>query len=722
MIKKILALCLAIVLPVFADVGDWKTFTDMSHVRDLVISSNEIWSATGGGVLKFDVVTQSFQKFTNTEGLSSNDVTTLVMDKDGGFWFGLANGRINRLDPQTWTWEVIDDFKGHMINDFFLCGDTLFVGLDIGVSVYIISRREVKETYKNLGSFQVEIPVYTVFINGEDIWVGTDEGIAKSSLRFLNLLDPQSWVNYTTRDGLPSNTIRAFAALDSVVFAGTGRGVARFWGNRWEVLESGLGPLPINDLLVAEGKLYTATEMGVFKLEPNNTWNRVGDQISDVTCVNLDPQGNLWVGREDQGLAYLLEDGSWKGFIPDGPGSNSFKDLTVDEDGILWCATSKGFHGFDGTKWVNYTKEKGLASDDIRVVIVGPNNSKWFGSWGGGVIILDEEGLHFYNSSDGHLVGIPGDPNYVVVNDMTLDQYGTVWMLNYQALNGNALVALTPDSQWVYFSTIDGLRSTTVTALAIDQWGRVWVGTLENGICVLDYGTDLFDKSDDDFSQGLTITDGLVSNNITAIAVDHNGVVWIGTPKGVNYWKGGEVYSKSGLISDEVRCIAVDPRNNKWFGTSGGVSVLDAEGYHWTHYTTANSPLVSDNVTCIAFNPKSGEAFIGTAWGLSRLETPFAIPKQDLSQVKIYPNPFLISPGKNNRLIIDNLADNSTLRIYTPSGFLVREIPSSHILGPRAYWDGRNDRDEMVASGIYVVLIFTDQGGVRVGRVAVIRE
>lgn len=712
----------------FADQGGWKTFTNMGHIRDFVIRSDEIWCASNGGVLVYDIREHSFTKLTNTEGLASNNVSTIAIDNYGTLWFGLADGRINRLDSYTQSWDLIDDFEGFAVNALAACGDTMFVGLNIGVSAYIISRQEVKETYKNLGSFPVEIPVYSILIHRRDIWVATEYGVAKSNLDFVNLLAPQSWSNYTAEhDNLPSNRITDLAELDSVIYVGTDEGVAKYDGQNWAPVNSGLSSLQIQDLHVWNRSLYAATLDGIFQLNVNNdSWTRIGSPLTNITSISFDEDGSLWVGRDGEALARLSADAThWDEFRPDGPGGNFFSDLAFDKNGVLWCASAslrgKGFYGFAGTSWVNYSMKTGLPTNDVLTVAVANDNSKWFGTWGSGAILLKEDGdLTFFGSADGHLVGIPENSKYVVVNDIAVDQLGNVWMLNYRALNGNALAAVTPDSQWAYFSTADGLKSTLVTALAIDHDGRKWVGTRSGGISILDDGGTPFDKSDDNV-RSLTTVEGLVDNAISALAVDSEGIVWIGTPKGINFVVDDKVGSRWGLISEDVKCISVDPRNNKWFGTTGGVSILDRDGYRWTHYTTDNSPLVNNTVTSIAINPKTGEAFIGTPQGLSRLETPFAEVKQNLTQVKIYPNPFLLADN-HQRLTIDNLTNNSDIRIYSANGVLIKHIPSSYILGPQAFWNGTNDRGKPVASGIYVIVVHNEQGETKVGKVAVVRK
>ncbi|MDZ7316164.1 MAG: hypothetical protein ONB24_08580, partial [candidate division KSB1 bacterium] len=230
-----------------------------------------------------------------------------------------------------------------------------------------------------------------------------------------------------------------------------------------------------------------------------------------------------------------------------------------------------------------------------------------------------------------------------------------------------------------------------------------------------------FDKSDDDLSGYLAVEDGLESNAVRAVVCDLDGTMWIGTLMGLHYWFGGKVGIRYNVINDNILSLFVDPRNNKWIGTGGGLSVLDADNYSWTHYSTSTSPLTADVVTCFALNDATGEMYIGTTNGLSILETPFTRPAANLEAVYGYPNPFIIDqPGA--KFYIDRLAVNSSVRIFTTDGYLIRTIPQSQVLGARVAWDGKNDQGEDVADGIYIFLVTTREGAVKAGKVALIRR
>ncbi|MCG8606533.1 hypothetical protein MJD09_16310, partial [bacterium] len=187
--------------------------------------------------------------------------------------------------------------------------------------------------------------------------------------------------------------------------------------------------------------------------------------------------------------------------------------------------------------------------------------------------------------------------------------------------------------------------------------------------------------------------------------------------------------SQFGVINNFINVIGVDGRNNKWFGTANGVSILSNDGVTWTHFTTGNSQLVSSNVLSFAFNETTGEAWIGTTNGLSRLQTPFSAPKPNLTLLTGYPNPFIIDGnidcgrlGRDSGFKITNLAERTSVTIYDASGREIKTFDADDIQGAEICWDGKDRDNAVVASGVYVYLAYTDGGISASGKVAVIRR
>ncbi len=67
----------------------------------------------------------------------------------------------------------------------------------------------------------------------------------------------------------------------------------------------------------------------------------------------------------------------------------------------------------------------------------------------------------------------------------------------------------------------------------------------------------------------------LVDNEVQAIAVDHQGRVWIGTAAGVSVFKNNSLkslISGDGILGNNVLCISVDREGIVWIGTDRGVT------------------------------------------------------------------------------------------------------------------------------------------------------
>lgn len=720
----------------YGQVLGWQSYTSVGTIADIAIGAGSVWGGSnGGGLLQFDLTTEMISKLTNTDGLSSNDIVAVEIDKRGMVWIAFFDGLLNRYSPDTQEFEIIDDYQNQSISDIVAFGDSLYIGLDIGVSLYTIDRREVKETYVNLGLSSggniEKIGANSVTINALDIWVSTDKGIARSSLDLPNLQAPSSWTQYTTSQGLPSNRINELVVLDGTPYTATISGVARLVDGLW--MDAGLTGTNVFAIAVVnsnqffpENSVVSITRDGVFWLDPSeDQWQKLG-AYGDVTAFDTDSNGDIWIGRKDLGLAQYNGSDGWQLETINSPASNDFSSVALDSRGRLWCASQiSGVHMLnENGVWTNFSTQSGLTKKDHRVMMVDSEDRVWAGSWGGGVAIFEQANGEFtltkFDSSQEILAGISIDPNFVVVTDMTQDEFGNIWIVNREAGNDQVLTVRSPQGDFFYFlATVEEIGTRFVNVLEIDRINRIWIATEDRGIKVIDYMGTLSDKTDDRFDQGLDNTEGLLSNKITALAEDKDGIMWIGTEEGLNFWQ-GQVGRRTGLINSFVNTIGIDGINNKWIGTANGITVLNNDGRTQTDYTTGNSPLVSNNIRSFAFNEETGEVWIGTTNGLSRFQTPFTAPKENLNQLTGFPNPFILD-GFDDGFTITNLAANTSVNIYSISGIKVKTFNNVQGKG-QIVWDGKDDDSNFVASGIYVYLAFTNNDISATGKVAVVRR
>ncbi|MFC1508683.1 two-component regulator propeller domain-containing protein [Candidatus Omnitrophota bacterium] len=113
------------------------------------------------------------------------------------------------------------------------------------------------------------------------------------------------------------------------------------------------------------------------------------------------------------------------------------------------------------------------------------------------------------------------------------------------------------------------------------QGDFIWIAT--------DGGVVRWNKHDKTFVK-FTIDDGLLHNNVMAVAPSHDGSVWFGTNTGISHFKDNTwtVYDH-GILNYCVREITVDNEGGIWTGgATRTMGITHYDGEKWTEYTYAD--------------------------------------------------------------------------------------------------------------------------------------
>ena len=169
------------------------------------------------------------------------------------------------------------------------------------------------------------------------------------------------------------------------------------------------------------------------------------------------------------------------------------------------------------------------------------------------------------------------------------------------------------------WSTDAGLPHNSVTAIAQTPDGYLWLGG-EEGLARFDgVRFSVFDTQN---------TPNLKSNQITALLVDTNKNLWIGTNGGgLTLFSNGKFTnysSRNGLSNDSILSLYEDLKGNLWIGTQGAGLNCFRNGVF--SKPIGQGPLVSAAVFSIG-GDSSGTLWLGTLGGLIRLSR---------NQVKVY--------------------------------------------------------------------------------------
>jgi ligand-binding sensor domain-containing protein len=720
------------------EITNWQNFSNMEDVEDISINESRIWAATNGGIFSYSLIDSSYKTLTKSEGLSSQSITAIAVDKNKNIWLGSIDGYINVYYPETGQIKTILEInktnnsqKG--INNITISGDTAFVSTDFGLSLININNLSFFDSILKFGSFPSKTPVKSIYL-GSTIFVVTNAGIAAKKNNAQNLTAPETWEVVNVGSQTPVNSINKIVEYKNSLYAATDYGLVKITNNTGSIIL--YNNFKVHDFIINNNYLFSVLDNTIHKYD--GTSDIVELMLSSIRFNTLKfISDDTFVIASSKGV--IINDGSETHKIfPNGPKTNAALSLTVDSDGHLWSATGKDGRGigvleYDKTNWLthNTSNVPEFKSNDFHRVS-SSNNSVFFNNWGRGFVQYSNGEYKSFDAETTDIVGIPEDNSFIVINDVQEDSKENIWVLNFWAANKKPLSVLTPEGNWYHYQFANSISPTVVQAenMVIDQFSTKWFGVTGLGAEGLYYFNEngtLNNLSDDTWGR-ITKYSGLRDNIVKALAIDRFGELIIGTSVGVDVIidpsepNSIDNNQYRALTEQTINCIAVDPINQKWFGTTKGVFFTSPDGSRLlASYNTSNSPIPSDDIKSIAIDENSGIVYVGTNLGVTAITTMFIKPKSDLSELFVYPNPVTIDNNTNLNIIIDGLIENSQIKILDISGKLIYEFSS--IGGRTTFWDLRDFNGEYISSGIYIAVVFDNEANqVAHTKFAVIRK
>lgn len=297
----------------------------------------------------------------------------------------------------------------------------------------------------------------------------------------------------------------------------------------------------------------------------------------------------------------------------------------------------------------------------------------------------------------------------------TFDSSGNLWLMN--GLTEKPLKKF--NSTWTSYSFEDVYptpKSMQYNEIVIDDSGTKWIATGPST------GLVGYNESLNKFMR-LSDNNNLPSKYVKSLALDNSGRLWIGTTNGLRViystqrFASEDILDASSVIFEEdgvaqelmyaqtINDIEVDGSNNKWFGTdTAGAFLVSPDGQTTLqHFTKANSPLPSNTINSIAIDNVTGEVFFATDKGMVSYKGSSTEASDDLSKVYVYPNP--VRPNYSGDVKITNLTDRAVVKITDIEGNLVYEATSE---GGTVTWDTTAFGKYKVRTGVYMVFISSD--------------
>ncbi len=591
--------------PGFAQNPSWINFTNGDAIYDVATSGNILWIATSGGLVKYDKVSTqtTFYNKGNSE-IPGNAVSAMDVDPNGNLWF-IAESGLGSFDGITWT--LYDTVNSGLPNPYLRDvavdqSGMKWIASSLGLISFDGTTWAVYDTSNSNMSSQFAA---RIFISPTDEkWIATSQGMERfdgtnwilydynvAPFAFYNTTDLAFGNNevfvathgdFSQGEGLakfdgsvwtdynPSNSGLPYSRVECMDFDTSGRlwignydsfgsasAIVSFDGTNWSVDSTGV-PGSLNHLLIdANNRFFTGTMEQGFHEYYGGSFAKINTSNSGLNSyggseIFIDDQQDIWA------INYLgfthFNRQSWQVFDST---NSSFLNSAVlsiarDHTGTSWIGTNEGLLKYDGTNWSRFdTSNSGLTNQYIKAVNVDADNAVWAGTNAGPFRFDGTTWTDFFPNAGSH------------TEDIFNSQDGDVWM----ASPGYGLNRFDRISTWTNYLPAGGGGCHTGV---LDKNGNVWYG-----------GNYLF-KWDGTLWTMYTTADGLPWNFITALSVDTNNIVWIGTQNGLSKFDGTTftnfTVQNSALTANYISDIDVDIFNNKWIGTSNGISVYNENG------------------------------------------------------------------------------------------------------------------------------------------------
>jgi hypothetical protein len=756
----------------FGQIGmdQWRIHVPNREAIDVTTDGKLVFAAFDNGLLEYDPKAGETTVWTDVNGLSDVKLSALGRDLQGQkIFIGYANGNIDVISNNTVSNVPairLAEIQGNKrINRIVNYDGDVFFATGFGIVRLDPSNNEVKETY--YPTVQSDAIVDVAFV-GDTMYALTSNRLLKASLNNPAVADPFQWVLDPRLPVLSSHQYTDLEGVGDAIFAlfqhdGYGQDSVfqlNYTGN--VVVSDVVFSLQINSLSSTNDRLVVNADGAIFRYLPdlsedlvNSSFN-IGQWIVPKNSV-YDNAG-YWIADGKKGLQRLEEYNLLKRIDFDGPPKSDFYAMDWKKNTLLVAGggmseklstfNSSGVYAFENEKWELFDRDNMALWNnkdiwDFLAVSLEPNTAKkaavaTFSSYPVSILNLETGVTDTFTPLNSPLEYSGPGSIKSLVTALEYDENGDLWVLNGYSLNP---LKLYHDTTWYSFDCGGAAKNQFSGNMVIDYNGHKWFALDAAGLFGYNHNNTPVNAADD---KVINLTTGdysgaLPSNTVTALAVDFDNEIWIGTDNGfaILYNSVGAFDAGPGdynaqrvkipvegvveyvLGTTNITDIEVDGGNRKWFGTANsGVILLSADGLEVIkQFTTDNSPLISNNIIDLEINQTTGELFIITDKGLISYRSDASYEDPEYSDVKVFPNP--VRPEYDGLITIQGIRYDSDVKVTDVSGNLVYKTTSN---GGTAVWNGRTLSGDKVATGVYLIWTSVNEGkGRQVGKVLVVR-
>ncbi len=625
-----------------------------------------LWISTRGGGLSrydgYDLV--HFTTTTSPVALRSNFISKVCEDNFHRLWIVSDEG-INILNLHTLKLHPAEEISPELATILSHPAGNLI--RDRHGNIWLNNRHALYKIELNQEggiahiSSMAAITNSTLWLAMEDIdedgkiWIGNGNQVYKVHPENTNTLSP---ILVSPAIAIRKNAIiHTFCKKENEIWIGTHTGLYRYNRDQetckyyatTEGMNRTLSHNYITDMLVnTDHQLVISTHRGLSIYNPvTDDFERVTKEETEagrslnsdfITCMLMDHE-LIWLGTDLGGINKLNADRlqTWNEMHqrdnPHSLSSNLINSIYEDDQGNLWVGTVEGGlnkRSQGSNEFIHFTTHTsaGLSHNTVSSIVTDNQNRLWVGTWGWGITILD--------------LSHPAHRPLQYINPHTAPyQIDLIESLCYDSINEGMWIGANPGIFFYDLRTDEliqpfepDITHKVYKALgsAIDSQGNLWIGSVENGLFII----DLHSRKRNKFkyrhlNHKLDQPDVKIKERITCVYKATDGTLWIGSdgngiykaaPSSNSPLRFTGYTSQHGLINNNIRGILEDNEGLIWISTNYGLSCFDPLRESFINYTRKDG-LFQNQFYWNAFcKSKNGDLYFGGTKGLTTLRVP----------------------------------------------------------------------------------------------------
>ncbi len=683
-------------------IGQWRTHFD-NHSLHQVVKGDAIYTASPYQI--FRIEGDKINSIDKSNGLSDIGIQQIAWDQNQQqliVIYNTSNIDIVKED-QVFNLNSIQlstIYADRSINALHVYDKWGFIATNFGIVVIDLIQHEVKDTWFPNNNRQ-STKTYDLVIARDSLFTLTNNGFWAAPIQLSN----PSVGKWSSIDTYNRNSLKNITQSKGVIYLGNENNIYLYPNTNpiYQNINATISSIDTSFSQLIVGIRYPNQKGQLLQINNNNVSVLIDSNVLSLPKQTLVNGNEYWVADSINGLLHKTNNSiDWVKIS--GLKASLKGNGTINEKTLLapYGNTSIGFAKLDEAGWQHITTYGGSRFPNVQYAAISPlDDSYWFTNNNSIIRLMNNQ---FEMSRPNSLTG--------AFKQLKIDPTNTVWAIQDQ----QGLVKYS-NGNWSNISMPNAFSKNGLSQFELNNQGQAWIIAPNKGGIYVYQSNAIF--SNETWKQlGTNSSNGnLPSTNVTSIANDLKGSVWVGTDNGIGIFNCGDIASDpcnaylpivnnngfNGYLfqKETVNCISIDGANRKWIGTNNGAWLLSEDGLTIIHhFTKSNSPLPSDTIMQILIHPKSGEVFINTNNQMVSYRGTATAGKEVQNTIQIFPNP--VSSNYNGSIAIRGLVNNAIVKITDISGRLLYQ---TNALGGQALWNARTIEGQKLASGIYLVFV-----------------